>query len=61
MRSAKINLANELKAAVEDGCPIDSGLYRDLIGAALHEVDWHEIAAGLLGGVSVKADLPSKP
>ncbi len=56
VRSAKFNLADELKAAVEDGCPIDSGLYRDLIGAALSEVDWHEIAGGMLGGVAISTD-----
>jgi hypothetical protein len=43
-------LANELKEMVEDGSPLagDASVYTDLLNAAMSEVNWKEIANGLL-------------
>ena len=48
--STKYNLAEELKTEVEDNQPaaIQGTLYADLLQGALSEVNWTEIAAGLL-------------
>lgn len=39
-------LADRLKDLVEEGSPLadDASMYSDLLGAAISEVDWHEIA-----------------
>ena len=44
--AAKIKLAGHLKDIIEDGNPIieDSGLYNDILGANLQEIDWYELA-----------------
>jgi hypothetical protein len=43
-------LANELKAMIEDGNPIasEASVYSDLLNAAMSEVNWKEIANSLL-------------
>lgn len=47
--AARIALAGRLKDELEEGVPCpDSGLYTDLLYAALEEVDWHEVAASFL-------------
>lgn len=49
--SAKFNLADELKDWHEDGSSEalpEASVWADLLGAALCEVNWHEIAEALL-------------
>lgn len=43
-------LANELKEMIEDGNPVASevSVYSDLLKASISEVNWREIANGLL-------------
>jgi hypothetical protein len=43
--AARFTLADRLKEEVTDAAPIaEASLYADLLGAALEEVDWREIA-----------------
>lgn len=43
--AARFTLADRLKNEVEEGSPLQEGsLYSDLLGAALQEVNWREIA-----------------
>ena len=42
--SATYTLASALEEEVKDGAPEVNGLYNDLLGAALSEVNWREIA-----------------
>ena len=49
MDSATYELANELQAFHEENVPEVLGTYADLLGAALSEVNWHEIAESLMG------------
>ncbi len=47
--AASIELADRLKAEVEDGVPLTApSMYTDLLQGALAEVDWYEIAGNLL-------------
>ena len=48
--SATFNLADELEQAFKDNQPetVNGTVYADLLNAALSEVNWHEIAEGLL-------------
>jgi hypothetical protein len=47
--AAKFNLADQLKAEIEEDAPdLGSSLYSDLLSAAMSEVNWTEIAQGLL-------------
>ena len=48
---ARIDLARRLKYEIEDHPFPGSGLYTDLLNAALSEVDWHEIATSLLKNI----------
>ena len=41
------DLAETLKAEIEDGAPKIEGLYSDLLSAAISETDWYEIAEAL--------------
>ena len=41
-------LAKMLKEQIEEGSPLSSGMYADLLGAALSMVDWREIAFAML-------------
>ncbi len=43
-------LANELKEMIEDGSPLasEASVYSDLLNASISEVNWKEIANGLL-------------
>lgn len=46
---AALNLAKQLKEEIEDGNPIEvASLYSDLLGAAISDVNWYEIAANWL-------------
>lgn len=47
---AAIDLADTLKAEWDEGNPLtEAGPYADLLGAALSEVNWYEIAEHLIG------------
>lgn len=48
--TARYTLANRLKDETLDGSPLrnSANMYSDLLGAALSEVDWDEIANALL-------------
>lgn len=47
--AARFMLADRLKDEIEEGSPIqEPSLYSDLLGAALQEVNWSEIADNLL-------------
>jgi HD superfamily phosphohydrolase YqeK len=48
-------LAERLKNDYEENLPEMAGVYGDLIGAALSEVNWREIAEHLLENVEVDA------
>jgi hypothetical protein len=48
-QAARFTLADALKEEVSEGTPVtpvtaEASLYADLIGAALQQVNWHEIA-----------------
>ena len=45
-QTARFTLADALKEEVSEGTPVtaEASLYADLLGAALQEVNWHEIA-----------------
>lgn len=42
--NATFELADAMKEFVEENTPETVGMYADLLGAALSEVNWHEIA-----------------
>ena len=47
--AAQYGLADQLKDEFEENAPIeDAGVYADLLDGALAEVNWQEIAAGIL-------------
>lgn len=46
--NAQLDLAARLKSEHEEFTPELSGVWGDLLTAALSEVNWHEIAGGLL-------------
>jgi hypothetical protein len=48
-QAARFTLADRLKDEIEEGSPVqEASLYSDLLGAALQEVNWSEIAENLL-------------
>jgi len=51
-------LADDLKSEIEDQSPIasDASTYADILGWALDQVDWHEIAENMLADVEVEED-----
>jgi hypothetical protein len=51
MQAAAIGLANELKEKADDELPDLDGLWKDLLLAALSEVNWDEIARSLIDEV----------
>lgn len=54
---AAFALADELKEHFEENNPLaDSGVYTDLLNAALSEVNWHEIAKHYIGEVEVETE-----
>lgn len=56
MEDAVCILADKLKNDHEESLPANlPGLYSDLIGAALSEVNWREIAEHLLENIEVEA------
>lgn len=50
-QQARFNLADRLKDEFEDSKPEVTGMWADLLGAAMSEVNWHEIANSLLEDV----------
>ena len=49
---AAINLAVQIRNEIEHGNPLEgSGLYCDLLGAALGAVEWHEVARQMVDDV----------
>lgn len=57
---ARYSLANELKASLEAEAPDMNGMWADLLGAALSEVDWEEIAESLLEAMDTsEVDCPA--
>ena len=47
--TAKFNLADQLREEIRDGAPLgEADMYSDLLGAALDEVNWQEIAENWL-------------
>jgi hypothetical protein len=50
LESATAKLADKIKIYVEENNPLDgqASMYNDLLGAAISEVDWHEIASNWL-------------
>lgn len=53
-------LADMLETEHKDNIPETSGTYADLLGAALSEVDWHEIAESLVSDEELKEDAPEE-
>lgn len=47
-QTARYDLADELKREHEENAPEVSGVFADLLNAALSEVDWSEIAESML-------------
>ena len=45
---SRFALAEQLKESHEDETPTVTGVYADLLNAALSEVDWYEIAKSLI-------------
>ena len=41
-------LADILKNTIDEEAPLSSGMYADLMGAALSEVNWNEIAQAMI-------------
>ena len=57
--SALATLADEIREAIEEECAIPkASLAADLMNAALAEVDWHEIAQGLVNDAFGTTILP---
>jgi hypothetical protein len=54
--SAAIQLADTLKSECEENQPEVSGMYADLLGAALSEVTWLEIAENMLEEYQMEAE-----
>lgn len=48
-QAARFTLADRLKDEIGEGSPVqEASLYSDLMGAALQEVNWHEVADNFL-------------
>ena len=56
MDHATYELSNELQASHEENAPEVSGTYADLLGAALSEVNWYEIAESLMEDAKENAE-----
>ena len=56
LHDATTNLADELKSDAEENIPVVTGSYADILGAALHEIDWYEIATNLLEDVDKEGE-----
>ena len=50
--NAKYELSEALKDEITDEVPEITGMFADLIGAALGEVNWYEIAESYLDGIT---------
>lgn len=51
--AARLELAEKLEEVVHEGSPLqEASLYADLLGAALAEVDWYEIAGHYVADVA---------
>ena len=51
-QEASCSLAESLKSHFEEGNPCTEGFWADLMGAALSEVNWHEIAENMLESIA---------
>jgi hypothetical protein len=56
--AAAYTLSERLKDEHEEGTPTVTGVYADLLNAALSEVNWYEIAQSLLEDVDKDANEP---
>jgi len=56
--NATRRLADDLKSEIEDQSPLasDASMYTDILGWALEQVDWYEIAENMLADVEVEED-----
>ena len=50
------DLAKELEQYFDDNMPEVQGTYADLLGAALSEVNWYEIAEAMVGDEDLQED-----
>lgn len=49
---AVLALEKQLKSEIEENAPdLGASMFADLLNAAMSEVNWHEIAAGMIDGV----------
>lgn len=55
-RDGHTQLARELKSEFEDAAPQLDGMWADLLGAALSEVAWYEIAEAMIGDEEFEDD-----
>jgi hypothetical protein len=54
---ATLDLSAMLKDEMEEGNPLqEAGMYSDMLGAALSEVNWHEIASHMIEDVEKEAE-----
>jgi hypothetical protein len=58
--AARCELADSLKDEHEENTPTVTGVYADLLNAALSEVDWYEIAEAMINDEELKDDDESK-
>lgn len=56
LEAATTDLADALKAEHEENTPTVTGVYADLLNAALGEVDWYEIASNMIEDEELKDD-----
>ena len=57
LENAQIALADRLKEEITESAPdLGASMFADLLGAALSEVDWHEIAENWLDDVEKTED-----
>lgn len=59
-RKARMALADQLKDEYAENAPELDGIYSDLLGAALSEVDWYEIADSMLTDAELEGYEPRK-
>ncbi len=53
-------IADMLKSEHEENTPTVTGVYADLLNAALSEVDWYEIAEAMVEDEDLKEDEPEE-
>lgn len=61
-QSARYALADRLRSETEEGAPdLGASVWADLLGAALSEVNWDEIANGMLEALDTDTDSDCEP